>query len=105
MSGALFGGEASLGSAEGNPKIEPTLRRPVWSNGPNHTLILNDNTVGPVTLTSGYGSNTFPYSAAHVLDSSTMLNITPDTRKCEPKEIDCSLKRTFLLVATLILKI
>ena len=27
-----------------------------------------------MTLASGYGSNTFPYSAAHVLDSSTMLN-------------------------------
>ena len=38
---------------------------------------MNDNTVGPVMLTSGYGSNTFPYSAAHVLNTSTMLNVTP----------------------------
>ena len=65
--------------------IEPTLRRPIVSDGPHRTLYpRNDNTVGPVTLTSGYGSNTFSYSAAHVLDPSTKPNIIPDTRKCEP---------------------
>lgn len=38
--------------------IEPTFRRPIGSSGPTRTLSpTNDNTVGPVTLASGYGSN------------------------------------------------
>ena len=50
---------------------------PSGPNGPHHNhYSWKDNTVGPVTLASGYGSNTSPYSAAHVLDPSTMLNTT-----------------------------
>ena len=66
--------------------------RPAGPNGPHRNLYTwKDNTVGPVTLTSGYGSNTFPYSAAHVLDPSMMSNTThmvTDTRKCEPNASD-----------------
>ena len=59
-------------------RIEPTLRRPIGSNGPyRNPHPMYDNTVGPVTLTSGYGSNTFPYSAAHVLDPSTKAKYNP----------------------------
>ena len=62
---------------------------------PNRALYpMNDNTVGPVTLTSGYGSNTFPYSVAHVLDSSTRPNTLPDTRECEPNKTYNSLNHT-----------
>ena len=65
---------------------------PAGPNGPRRNLYSwKDNTVGPVTLASGYGSNTFPYSAAHVLDPSTMPNTThvvTDTRKCEPHTSD-----------------
>ena len=47
--------------------------RPAGPDGPHRTLYSwKDNTVGPVTLASGYGSNTFPYSAAHLLDPSTI---------------------------------
>ena len=53
----------------------PEPKRPIDSEESTRTLsLMNDNTVGPVTLASGYESNTFPYSAAHVLDSSTMFN-------------------------------
>ena len=46
---------------------------PAGPDGPHRNLnSWNDNTVGPVTLASGYGSNAFPYSAAHVLDPITM---------------------------------
>ena len=38
---------------------------------------LNDNTVGPIFLTSGNGSDMLPYSAEHVQNISTMLNNTP----------------------------
>ena len=54
--------------------IEQTSRRPIDHNESGRTLSQkNNNTAGPMTLTSGYGSNTFPYSAAHVLDLSTLL--------------------------------
>ena len=68
--------------------------RPAGPIGPHRNLqSWNDNTVGPVTLASGYGSNTFPYSAAHVLDPSMMSSTThvvTDTRKCEPNASDTS---------------
>ena len=72
--------------------IESTLRRPIGSNDPyRNPDSWKDNTVGPVTLASGYGSNTFPYSAAHVLNPTTMPDTTrvvTDTRKCEPNTLD-----------------
>ena len=38
------------------------------------------NTVGPVPMTFGYGPNTFPHSAAHVLDA----NKSPSRSEGEP---------------------
>ena len=73
-------------------QIEPALRRPIGSSDPHRILYSwKDNTVGPVTLASGYGSDTFPYSAAHVLDPNTMPNkthVVTDTRQCEPNASD-----------------
>ena len=89
-----YGGCARLEKGRNPNQLEPTSRRPIRSYRPNCNLYsLKDNTVGPVTLASGYGSNTFPYSAAHVLDPSMMSNSTPvvtDTRKCEPNASDTS---------------
>ena len=52
-----YGGCACPLRAKSPNKIEPTLRRPIGSYGPNRTPYpMNDNTVGPVTLISGYGS-------------------------------------------------
>ena len=70
---AQYGPSAYPMGVKGRTKIEPTPRRPIGSYRPNRNLYSwNDNTVGPVTLASGYGSNTFPYSAAHVLDPNTV---------------------------------
>ena len=38
------------------------------------------NTVGPVPMTFGYGPNTFPHSAAHVLNT----NLSPSRSEGEP---------------------
>ena len=70
---ARYGAAVYPSGVKGRTKIEPTSRRPIGSNDPHHNLYSwKDNTVGPVTLASGYGSNTFPCSAAHVLDPITM---------------------------------
>ena len=92
-SGAFeYGGNARLPKAKSQNQLEPTPRRPIGSYGSNCNLYSwKDNTVGPVNLASGYGSNTFPYSAAHVLDPNTMPNkthVVTDTRKCEPDASD-----------------
>ena len=68
------------------PDIEWNSIDPKWELDPfgAHPLKprIPDNTVGPVSKTSSYGSNMLPYSAARVPTLST--NVSMDTRKCEP---------------------